>query len=81
MNWIENPLFHQLLSEKSSESIFTNKLGSCGEEGERGKTKSYFGVTSALKSWQTNFSYRAHRQSSSKYPDNFLFCNTTSTWA
>jgi hypothetical protein len=39
MNWIENPLFHQILSEKSSKSIFTNKLGSCGEEGERGKTK------------------------------------------
>lgn len=52
-------------------SIFTNKLGQCGEEGERGKEEKVHRRYLSPEVLAERISYRAHRQSTSQVPRQF----------
>lgn len=76
MYWLVNDSrTERKVKRNSLGSIFTNKLGQCGEEGERGKEEKVHRRYLSPEVLADRISYRAHRQSTSQVPRQFLQYN------
>ncbi|KAJ9487436.1 hypothetical protein VN97_g5886 [Penicillium thymicola] len=72
MYWLVNDSrTERKVKRNSLGSIFTNKLGQCGEEGERGKEEKVHRRYLSPEVLADRISYRAHRQSTSQVPRQF----------